>query len=566
MTRTLTLLALFYCSCTPASLPTDVVGDDTAVDTDAPEPPAPDSGEAVVVVTDTAVEGVTNGEAMPVFSPDGGGFVSETKVSLSSSTGAGSLVYCQGEPDRMCDLEPYKGPITLNGSGILYARVDDGTETVGVVEARSFVELDSAVAAFTSELAVMVFWTNGESADDSNPVAMGLDVFESASDLTASSSSSGRARLKVRGSSSYGTAKLSYDMELWAADSDADRREPLLGMPEEGDWVLYAPYYYDQALIRNSLGYQLSHDIGRYAPRTKFVELFVAEYGQPVSMTDYDGLYVITEEIERGTNRVDVTEIGPDDNALPAVTGGYVIKRDRAGSNESGFWPGQAGGAFSFNYPMVWVDPEEDERTDAQQDYISGLLDDFAAALIAADHTSPTSGLHYSEIVDVGSWIDHHILNILFKNPDAFRLSGYMHKDREGLLHAGPLWDLDRTAGGNDSRCTDPLLWDASNITSDMTPAFTWGWYGGLFDDPDFREQYFSRLSSLLENELSKDAILTHIDEMEQTIGAAGGRNTARWGTADFSGQISALRSWFGQRHDWMTACLDEEPDPRDCR
>ena len=42
--------------------------------------------------------------------------------------------------------------------------------------------------------------------------------------------------------------------------------------------------------------------------------------------------------------------------------------------------PGSADGAFSFGYPMVFVEPTEDERTDAQQDYISGVLDDLAKA------------------------------------------------------------------------------------------------------------------------------------------------------------------------------------------
>ncbi|MFT5685913.1 MAG: hypothetical protein ACI8RZ_006868 [Myxococcota bacterium] len=415
----------------------------------------------------------------------------------------------------------------------------------------------------------MVFWTGGSAPDDDDPVAMGLDLFEPSGAsvvLTDAPTSSGRARLKLRGSSSYGADKPSYDLELWQAVEDDDRREALLGMPEEGDWVLYAPYYYDEALIRNALGYQLSNAIGQYAPRSQFVEVFVADRGDPVELADYAGVYGLTEEIERGSDRVDITELTPDDNQLPELSGGYVIKRDRAGDDESGFWAGDGDGSFSFSYPLVWVDPEESERTDPQQDYIESLLNDLGYALAASDFTSPTTNRHYSEIIDVDSFIDHHILNVLFKNPDAFRLSGYMHKDRDGLLIAGPMWDLDRTAGGNDIRAIDPTPWDATGLTSDTTAVFTWGWYGGLFEDPDFRDRYFARWSALLADELSLSTILGEIDGMVEAIGDAGDRNSAQWGSADFGGEIAALQAWFTTRHGWISDCIATEPDPRDCQ
>ena len=47
----------------------------------------------------------------------------------------------------------------------------------------------------------------------------------------------------------------------------------LLGLPEENDWILYAPWS-DKSLLRNVLIYSLSNEMGRYAPRSKFVELY----------------------------------------------------------------------------------------------------------------------------------------------------------------------------------------------------------------------------------------------------------------------------------------------------
>jgi len=561
------ILAVLLAACAPAS----ITGPDTQEDIDSAAdatPPQDTADVEVIVAEDTGIEVISSTDAVPVFSPDGGAFVSQATVTLSSSTGKGSIRYCLGDPDALCSLEAYTGPVTVEDSAMLYAQVVSDT-TTSAVEARSYLSVTSEVAGFTSEVPVMIFWTDGAAPDDDDPVAMGMDLFEVSggqATLQDAPTSSGRARLKLRGSSSYGASKPSYDLELWEATGESDRREALLGMPEEGDWVMYAPYYFDEALIRNALGYQLSNNIGRYAPRSEFVEVFVADRGAPVKLSDYAGVYGLTEEIERGSDRVDIAALTPEDNTLPALSGGYVIKRDRAGDNESGFWSGEGGGAFSFGYPLVWVDPEESERTSAQQDYIEALIDDIGYALAASDFTSPNTGLHYSALIDVDAFIDHHILNILFKNPDAFRLSGYMHKDRDGLLVAGPMWDLDRTAGGNDSRATTPDEWDATSLTSDTTAAFTWGWYGGLFRDPAFRERYFTRLESLLEGALSLENIHGEIDDMVATIGAAGERNAAQWGAAEFDGEIAALKTWFAIRHGWISACIADAPDPRTCQ
>jgi hypothetical protein len=77
----------------------------------------------------------------------------------------------------------------------------------------------------------------------------------------------------------------------------------------------------------------------------------------------------------------------------------------------------------------------------------------------AADGRDPSTGQHYAELIDVPSFIDHHILHMLLKNPDAFALSSFFHKDRAGRLVAGPLWDLDLALGAEDpwgQRSLDP--------------------------------------------------------------------------------------------------------------
>lgn len=92
--------------------------------------------------------------------------------------------------------------------------------------------------------------------------------------------------IEVRGASSQMFPKKNFGMET--RDSVGGKLEvPLLGLPKEEDWILYAPYT-DKSFIRDALTYKLGNDEGRYAPRTKFVELFIN--------SDYQGVYCVEEK------------------------------------------------------------------------------------------------------------------------------------------------------------------------------------------------------------------------------------------------------------------------------
>ena len=77
--------------------------------------------------------------------------------------------------------------------------------------------------------------------------------------------------IEIRGESSQYFEKKSYGFETWDEQYN-DIDVPILGFPEEEDWILYGPFS-DKSLIRNKLIYDLSNQIGRYASKTEFVEL-----------------------------------------------------------------------------------------------------------------------------------------------------------------------------------------------------------------------------------------------------------------------------------------------------
>ncbi len=136
--------------------------------------------------------------------------------------------------------------------------------------------------------------------------------------------------IEYRGSTSFRLFdQKSYGFELRDA-FDEDTDSVIMDFPKQSDFILYAPAN-DKALIRNTLIYDLSNQIGMYATRTKYVQLNIDG--------EYLGLYVLMEKIKRDKSRVNITKMASTDNEGNAVTGGYIFKIDKsAGDNTIVGW------------------------------------------------------------------------------------------------------------------------------------------------------------------------------------------------------------------------------------
>ena len=95
------------------------------------------------------------------------------------------------------------------------------------------------------------------------------------------------------------------------------------------------------------------------------------------------------------------------------------------------------------------------------------------------------------------SFIDHNLLNALFKNVDALPPSAYFYKERGGKVAAGPLWDIDLSSGTtfddhSARRTPDPREWARGDGTDPTKYAF----WGRLYADPVYREAHHQRWQS----------------------------------------------------------------------
>jgi len=477
----------------------------------------------------------------PIFEEEAGMFDQSQIVHLRHDNPQVRIYYTlDGSPPTERSVL-YQEPIVLSSSAEIHARAYLDGALASPIETRLFLAAMSETLSFSSDLPIVVVDTlrAGISASGRTPALM--HVYDLQEDgrarLDQTPVFQGLSSLKVRGSSTEGRPKKAFSVEIQDVHGN-DRDVSLLGMPEESDWILYAPYNFDRALMRNPLVYELSRSIGRYAVRTRFCEVYVNQRGRPLSATSYVGVYVLMEKIKRGQDRVDMDKVLQRHTALPEVSGGYMLKIDRLDPGDSGFTGGSQALAF--------VEPKESEVTSAQRSFLVNYLNNMNRSLRNRDYTAATPA--YDRYVDEAAWIDFHILNEFTKNPDGFRLSTYMYLPRDGRLTFGPVWDFDRTMGcDDDNRAANPAGWSGVH---------RYGWWSQLFRNPNFEQAYIDRWQFLREGVFSTENLHAIIDRMAEELSESSERNFQKWpllrSVSAWRTEVRQLKNWVRDRAKWM--------------
>ncbi|MFT5411192.1 MAG: hypothetical protein ACI9NC_003926, partial [Verrucomicrobiales bacterium] len=504
----------------------------------------------------------TNGPAGSVtISPGGRTFNSSLNVSLTGTTPGSEIRYTTNGSVPSQSSTIYTSPINLTASTRIRARAYVPNFSAGPVASDTFFRLAADLQSFTSDLPIVVvdnFGSGGFPSAGSAFQAMEMAIFDQQvgngrSALTNVPELVTRGGAHKRGSSTGGQPKPNLRIETWGDGDNDDASVNLLDFPKESDFILYAPYSWDRSFMHNAFMYQLSNEIGQYAVRTRFVEVFANTGGGTLSYSsDYHGVYVLMESIKRDNNRVDITKLEIGDNAAPDVTGGYIWKVDRGSPAFSSVGQGDQ---------QVIEDPSSGAITAAQTSYLHDYLDEFGTALTGGNFTDPVNG--YAPYIDCQSWIDHHMLNVLAFNVDALRLSTYLHKDREGPIIKGPVWDFDRSLESYDGRDDNPQQWGTTGGVS----FFQRGWFDHLFDDPDFAQKWIDRWCELRQagGTFSDAHLFGVLDTMEAECTEAAPRNYAKWTAVppnnggSLAGEVQNIKTWLGQRTSWIDSQMAGE-------
>lgn len=396
--------------------------------------------------------------------------------------------------------------------------------------------------------------------------------------ITGTPSIISRGATHVRGQSSSTYKKQGLDLEFWD-ETGRDRSVPLLGMPADGDWALYAPYEFDRSYMNNRLAYEMATRTGRYAPRTRFVEVYVNATGGAVTAADYYGIYVVTETPERGADRIDIAALNPSENSPPDVTGGYIVSINKSNEPETVLAASLpymrnmrqnkstiilTGGMTTFlDYPEITA------VTPAQVSWIDNYLKTTEESIYGANWTHPVTGLPYTDYIARDNWIDFHLAMTIPMCIDALRLSTYFYKERNGKLKCGPVWDYDRGFNSRDSRSAVATVWD-TQTSLDKTEYFHYGWWHRLFLNADFMQAWIDRYAQLRQSGAAFDysgVVVPLIDGYAAQLAPAGStanaqtRDYTRWpfgaggGGAGlssarnaFATEVTALKTWLSSR------------------
>ena len=384
-----------------------------------------------------------------------------------------------------------------------------------------------------------------------------FDTVDGTSQLKSSADLSSRIGIRVRGAFSSSFAEPGYSVETWSDGANVDQDISPLGIAADSDWVLYAPNpQHDETLIDNSFMFDISNQMGHWAPEVRYVEAFVNTDGGDVTMDDYVGMYVITEKVKRTPDRLSFDRLSAD-----GTSGGWILDINRLdpialdgtpprnfhtagpdgirqtdpdlrrGSSRGDDIPRQGNAYINFD------DPNGYKITTPQRESIEGWIQQMEDVLYGrvegVDWNDPENG--YARYIDVDNFIDYFILNDISHNGDGLLLSMWVYNpdpNGDGKLAFGPIWDVD--LGSFTGQPQAELMRRMSQL-----------WYGRLFDDPNFVQRYSDRWQQWRETVLSAENMRTTIDRFLESIGTTAAE---RDGVVNWPERLDAMKDWVAAR------------------
>ena len=404
--------------------------------------------------------------------------------------------------------------------------------------------------------------------------------------------------IKGRGNSSWKYAKKGFNIKL-------EKSTNLDSLGKNKKWSLI-PDHIDKSLLRNQIAYDLAREVGvDYTPEGRQVDLYLnGQYNGTyllVVKTEISKASVNITDLEKATENVNeadldtypAAEVNPQTglhnykyydipNDPEDITGGYLLEIDASG------YPNEPSGFMtSRDLRIVVKCPEYASK--AQVEYIGNYYQEFEDAVFSPDGRNAL-GRHYSEYIDLDSFVRYYLLTEFLMNGDSHITSVFLYKESEldgdGLLHAGPAWDYDSSLGNNGGtkafevpvRLTDPEQ-QFYNITIARHSEYPFI-YSELYRQQDFRarmselysELFVPAIDILLKNGDDSASQVKNYLSYVNDIEAAADMNFKRWQIMNnnmtgadtgksYSANTDYLLSFMNARYDFMNRINDAVPE-----
>lgn len=317
-----------------------------------------------------------------------------------------------------------------------------------------------------------------------------------------------------------------------------DEKQHVLDAPAKAKkWTLINNYG-DKTLMRNLLAFELSKRLGMpYTP-----------YGTAVDVLlngEYKGCYQLCDQVQVHKNRVEVTEMTPEDNSGVAVTGGYLVEVDAYAQGEKSWF------RSNNRNPVTIKSPQEDSITADQRNYIKAYFNKMENDL--------------DRYLDKNTFLRHFLVGELSGNTDTY-WSVFMYKERDDdTMYTGPVWDFD-LAFDNDNR-TYPVCNKKDYIYRSGGSCA-----GTLKEMVDLFVLKNSKSQTLLldiwdkarHTDLTEERLVAYIDQMEAELEASQKLNFMRWPILNtkvhqnpktwgsYAAEVENVRRFMKERLAWM--------------
>ena len=347
--------------------------------------------------------------------------------------------------------------------------------------------------------------------------------------------------VRGRGNASWNFPKKPYRLKF-------DEKQQLLDAPAKAKkWTLINNYG-DKTLMRNILAFELSRRFGlAYTP-----------YCHPVDVVlngEYRGCYQLCDQIEVNKNRVNITEMEPEDVALPELSGGYLIEVDAYASTEASHFYSKLG------TPVTIKSPDDEDIVNAQTRYITDYFNRMENAVFASNFANPETG--YRRYLDLDSFLKHFMVGEMSGNTDTY-WSVYMTKDRESdKFFTGPVWDFD-IAFDNDQRTypieahTDYIFASKGSVASEAMRRMV----NRIVKEDDGARQRLLELWSEARNTkgIDETSLLEYVDKTVELLNESQKLNFLRWNilservhenpqaSGSYEGEVAIVKNFIRKR------------------
>jgi hypothetical protein len=315
----------------------------------------------------------------------------------------------------------------------------------------------------------------------------------------------GSAQIKGRGNSTWSYPKKPYRFKL-------DEKASLLGLAAEKDWILLANYL-DGTHTLNPVALKIG----------KLLNMPFTNNIIPVGVTlngEYQGLYMLTEQIELKTNRVNIGK------------GGVLLQLDKNFDEEWKFL------STAFQLPVQVMEPELTSSAEffkTQFEQLDSLMN---------QPNFPNN--NYLDYFDADAFANYFIVYMLTANEELNHpKSVYIYKANGGKFTMGPIWDFDWAYGYQAgqvhfARVNNSLFW--------VSPSVGTRFFSKVQTDPKIKTLIKQKWADFRASKFND--LAPFIDEYATLIEGARNKDYQKWkrGNLNFKNDITTLKTWLQNR------------------